>query len=117
LERKLTILRWSDAETQQFNIARIRRSESRKMYWYIKCYILILRKCCSKKNEIRMFDSEIYLTVRVFSNSVWSTQLWNSTSSSRIHSSVMTGIMSWRPTTSFPCLGRSFTPNSTSGNP
>jgi hypothetical protein len=29
----------------------------------------------------------------------------------------MTGIMSWRPTTSFPCLGRSFTPNSTSGNP
>ena len=32
-----------------------------------------------------------HLTVRVLSNSLASTQLWNSTSSNRIHSSVMTG--------------------------
>jgi hypothetical protein len=31
LERKLTILWWPDAETQQFNIARIRRSESNEI--------------------------------------------------------------------------------------
>lgn len=45
------------------------------------------------------------------------THAWNSGHSTRIHSSVTTGMMSCRPTTSLPCRRRSFTPSSTSGMP
>lgn len=58
-----------------------------------------------------------HFMTRVRSYSSCCTQVWNSTFSRRIHSSVITGIISWRPTTSFPCLHKSFTPSSTSGMP
>lgn len=58
-----------------------------------------------------------YLIICELWKSCGCTQAWNSVSSTRIHSSVTTGMISWRPTTSRPCRRRSFTPSSTSGIP
>ena len=70
----------------------------------------------SMKTNENIINCTHFMT-RVRSYSSCCTQLWNSTFSRRIHSSVITGIISWRPTTSFPCLHKSFTPSSTSGMP
>lgn len=90
------------------------------LFPYIFQYILCFHFSSITSQPLSSPDhqgSSTHFIVLVLSYSSCWTQLWNSTASSRIHSSVTTGMMSCLPTTSLPCRTKSFTPNSTSGIP
>lgn len=107
LERQLTIFRRTHAESHQFDVASVWRLESfeARKSGYVKASYLNVR------------SADNHLIVRLRSYSFCCTHEWNSTPSRRIHSSVTTGMMSCRPTTSLPWRHRSLTPSSTVGMP